>query len=246
MVRHMVDFVAGSDTGGGPLMILEPFQKTLWDARTTRSLSAREIKWIMKGCLLGIMTVHRKGLVYTDLKMENVIARGFDNENGNNNHRDIIVRLADLGSISKPGTREVSALTYRSPEVHFRKPWDQMTDVWSWGIILAQLLLAQVDFHSPAMYDSISIGALEDRAKVVRDTLAIDFDLHSIPLYAEDPESREMLPTPQPDNAYMWAETMVEKGVSGEDIQFLANVLNPRPDARFTTVEIMESGYLDI
>jgi hypothetical protein len=64
MLRRMVDFVPRTE-GGKLIMILEPFQKTLWDARTTRPFSTQEIKWIMKGVLLGIMTVHRKGLVHT-------------------------------------------------------------------------------------------------------------------------------------------------------------------------------------
>jgi hypothetical protein len=67
MVRHMVDLVPESEPGVPPMMVLEPFQKTMWDARTTRPFSTREIKWIMKGVLLGILTVHRKGLVYTGL-----------------------------------------------------------------------------------------------------------------------------------------------------------------------------------
>lgn len=37
----------------------------------------------------------------------------------------------------------------------------------------------------------------------------------------------------------------MSKGVSGEDIQFLANTLNPLPEARFTTVEVLKGGYLD-
>lgn len=153
--------------------------------------------------------------------------------------------------------------------MHFRKPWDQSTDVWSWGIIvrgsltsilpgsavsrlnnttlqLAQLLLAQVDFKSPGMYDSISAGTLENKAKIARDAVAIDFDLHSIPWYAEDEKSSRMLPPPRPDEAYMWAAKMMDKGVSGEDIQFLVKVLNPLPEARLTLVEILESGYLEI
>lgn len=37
---------------------------------------------------------------------------------------------------------------------------------------------------------------------------------------------------------------MSEKGISGEDIQFLVDVLNPRPDVRLTSEEILRSGYL--
>lgn len=45
--------------------------------------------------------------------------------------------------VSKPSTtgREITPLTYRSPEVHFGKPWDQSTDIWSWGIIVSTNLL---------------------------------------------------------------------------------------------------------
>jgi hypothetical protein len=64
MIRPMVDYVPKTEVTK-PMMILKPFQKTLWDARTTRPFTTQEIKWIMKGVLLGIMTVHRKGLVHT-------------------------------------------------------------------------------------------------------------------------------------------------------------------------------------
>jgi hypothetical protein len=95
------------------------------------------------------------------------------------------------------------------------------------------------------MYDSVVVGTLEEKTKAARDAMAVDFDLHSLPLYVEDAQSRALLPPPQPEKAYMWAEAMMAKGVSGEDIQFLANTLNPLPRARFSTVEILESGYLE-
>ncbi|GKZ73022.1 hypothetical protein AnigIFM60653_005164 [Aspergillus niger] len=212
MIRRLVDYVPESETSG-PMMVLEAFTDSLWDARNVRPFTTKEIKWIMKGVLLGIFTVHMKGLVYT---------------------------------VSKPSTREITSLTYRSPEVHFGKPWSSSTDVWSWGIILAQLLQAQVDFKSPGMYDSIQTGTLAEKGNVIRDQLVIDFDLSSVPFYAEDEQCAQFLPTPQPEEAYMWANTMIEKGVSGEDIQFLVEVLNPDPNARLTVREILESGYLEV
>ncbi|KAK4123476.1 hypothetical protein N657DRAFT_409982 [Parathielavia appendiculata] len=111
---------------------------------------------------------------------------------------------------------------------------------------LAQLLLAQVDFRSPGMYDSIATGSLEEKTRAVPDAIAIDSDLHSVPWCAEDVKSRALLPPAQPNKAYKWAETAMEKRVSGEDIQFLANVLNPLSYTRFTTGEILESEYLNI
>lgn len=130
MIRPMVDFLptssdAGGD-GGEPMMVLESFEQTLWDARNARRMTAAEIKWIMAGVLLGLQTIHRRGLVHTglfpqtrylsssqvsaanghladlhieqDLKMENVGLSGFDNEKPNLDTREIIVRMADCGS----------------------------------------------------------------------------------------------------------------------------------------------------
>lgn len=64
MIRTLVDYVPDSEPGG-PMMVLEAFTDSLWDARNARSFTTKEIIWIMKGILLGIFTVHMKGLVYT-------------------------------------------------------------------------------------------------------------------------------------------------------------------------------------
>ncbi|OJZ85070.1 hypothetical protein ASPFODRAFT_190922 [Aspergillus luchuensis CBS 106.47] len=244
MIRRLVDYLPESEPVG-PMMVLEAFTDSLWDARNARPFTAKEIKWIMKGVLLGIYTVHMRGLVYTDLKRENVVLGGFDSSKPSENFRDLIVGLADCGSISKPSTREITSLTYRSPEVHFGKSWTSSTDVWSWGIILAQFFQAQVDFRSAGIYDLIQSKSLEEKRDTIRGQLAIDFDLSSLPFYAEDKQCARILPTPQPERAYMWANNMVEKGVPGNDIQFLVEVLHPDPNARLTVREILESGYLD-
>ncbi|CCF35287.1 hypothetical protein CH063_07107 [Colletotrichum higginsianum] len=212
MIREIVDFVPISESAG-PLMILEPMPMTLWEARNTRRLTKREIKWIMRGILLGIGAVHAKRMVF---------------------------------SVSPPSDREITSLTYRSPEVHFGKPWDQSTDIWSWGVILAQLLQAAVDPESPGLYDNVTRGTLEEKTRAVRDRLAVDFDLHSVPFYAHDEKCRALLPPPRPDEAYMWANSMVEKGVSGEDIQFLVEVLHPDPACRLNVREVLESGHFEL
>lgn len=96
------------------------------------------------------------------------------------------------------------------------------------------------------MYDAISTGALEDKVQVARKAMVADFDLCSVPLYTEDANFASLLPVerPGPGEIYMWAVEMSEKGISGEDIQFLVDVLNPRPDAWLTSEDILRSGYL--
>lgn len=108
------------------------------------------------------------------------------------------------------------------------------------------MLQAQVDFKSPGMYDSICTGTLDQKAKTIRDKLAIDFDIASVPFYAEDDQCAKLLPPARSEEAYMWANDMVENGVAGEDIQFLVEVLNPDPNARLTAREILESRYLEV
>jgi hypothetical protein len=64
MIRPMVDFIPAAEPDT-PKMVLQGFEKTLWTARNRRIFSDNEIKWIMMGVLLGLWTVHRKGLVYS-------------------------------------------------------------------------------------------------------------------------------------------------------------------------------------
>lgn len=66
MIRPMVDLFPSSDIDE-PMMILQPFEQTLWDARNTRHMTTEEIKWIMEGVMLGLGTIHRRGLVHAGL-----------------------------------------------------------------------------------------------------------------------------------------------------------------------------------
>ncbi|KAK2732725.1 hypothetical protein FQN57_002479 [Myotisia sp. PD_48] len=245
MIRDIVDYVPDSEPGG-PMMVLRFHTETLREARHIRPLTLKEIKWIMSGVLLGIYAVHIKGVVYTDLRMENILISGLNHEEPNTDVRKIIVRLADCGSIRTASSKDIiTSLPYRSPEVHFGKRWAQSTDVWSWGILLAQLLQAQVDFKSPGMYESLYEGSLEEQTVAVRDKLSIDFKLSLVPMYAEDEHTAKLLPPPQPEEAYKWTKNLSKKGVADEDLQFLLRVLHPDPKARLSIREILQSRYLD-
>lgn len=64
MIRTLLDYIPDSKPDG-PMIVLEAFTDSLWEARHARQFTKAEVKWIMKGILLGIFTVHMKGLVYT-------------------------------------------------------------------------------------------------------------------------------------------------------------------------------------
>lgn len=65
-IREMTDWIPPSSLLPKPAMVLQLFERTLWDARWRRPLTVYEIKWIMKTVILGIWTIHREGLVHTD------------------------------------------------------------------------------------------------------------------------------------------------------------------------------------
>lgn len=191
-IRTMVDFIPRTTPSGTepaldaePVMVLQAFEKTLWSARLQRPFTDNEVKWIMKAVIIGLWTIHCKGLVYSDLKMENVVLNGFCNDNPGN-VRSIIARLADCGAITEPSDREITSITYRSPEVYYGKAWTTSADIWSWGIVLCHLLEAQAEIGTPGLYNSISGGSLADKASAVKTAMTLDFDLLSILYYADD------------------------------------------------------------
>lgn len=68
LIRQMVDYVPESESEHRePLMILELFEETLWDAQQSRRLHTKEIRKIMKVALLALVAVHKKGLVHTSM-----------------------------------------------------------------------------------------------------------------------------------------------------------------------------------
>jgi hypothetical protein len=89
---------------------------------------------------------------------------------------------------------------------------------------------------------------MEEKAKAVRNAIAMDFSLQSVPFYADDPESLKLLPAnqvPQSEDDW-WAERLLRKGVPVEELEFLVQVLNPDPNERLSAEDIIRSGHLDV
>jgi hypothetical protein len=110
------------------------------------------------------------------------------------------------------------------------------------------LLEAQADISKAGMYDSICKGSLEDKAQAVRTAMAFDFNLHSIPCYAEEGQSRALLPSIDESSADSegWVERLLRKGIAADDVEFLFQILNPDPAERWTAKDILSCGYLEV
>lgn len=105
MIRPMVNFIPSSDVDDEPMMVLNPFEQTLWDARNARPMTTAEIKWIMEGVMLGLQTIHRRGLVHTGLFSNSIF---LFHKFGNG-------YLADLEQTSRWRTSVLLGSTTKSP-----------------------------------------------------------------------------------------------------------------------------------
>lgn len=93
----------------------------------------------------GLEYLHDMSILYRDLKLENVVldAQGYP-------------KLIDFG-LSKPdavrsdsrSTTMCGSMEYMAPEVLQRKPYDHLADLWSFGIIMYELLLGSTPFFHP-------------------------------------------------------------------------------------------------
>jgi hypothetical protein len=91
-------------------------------------------------------------------------------------------------------------------------------------------------------------GTLDEKTQAVRKAIAYDFDLHSNPFYAEDQQSRLLLPPTDESRVEddHWTSKLFRKGVSASDLELLFQILNPDPRERWSVAEVAGCGYLDV
>ncbi|KAG6968257.1 hypothetical protein JG688_00005902 [Phytophthora aleatoria] len=95
-------------------------------------------------CLVAaIEYLHKRGVLYRDLKLENLVLDA-----------DGYPKLIDFG-LSKPEATRTSernatmcgSAEYMAPEILQHKPYDQRVDLWSFGILLYELLFGTTPFY---------------------------------------------------------------------------------------------------
>ncbi|KAI4606116.1 hypothetical protein J4E80_010324 [Alternaria sp. BMP 0032] len=243
-IRQQVDRIPPSARGEPPRIVLEILQSTLWDARKKRQFSDVELKGIMRSALMGLRDVHQRGLVYADLKMQNILLSGFEdepNKKASVGDDRITAKLGDLGIVMEPAKGLVQPIVYRAPEVYFRNEINQPADIWSWGVIYCQLLEAQASFNKYGIYDELLQGntGQGQKERSVERAIAHDFGLGALDYY-------DGCRLPYHDRSHHegqhW-ERLLEKGVPEKEIKFLSWVLNPVPTDRPTAQQILDAGW---
>jgi len=237
-IRQQVDRIPSTKPGEMPMLVLEIADTTLWGARTKKPFSLAELKHVTKDALIGLRDVHAQGLVYADLKMQNIMVDGFDS-NAESNPSLLHASLGDLGIVMEPAKGTVQPVSYRAPEVYFKGDITPKADIWGWGLIYCHLLEARKQFGQTGLYDAS--GTLPEREAQIRSEVSNDYKLQQDPSYSGVSLPRDDAVKHKGDQ---W-ELLRSRGLENGEVDFLRWVLRADPLQRPSATQILKSGWLD-
>ncbi|GAB1741977.1 hypothetical protein NU219Hw_g7375t1 [Hortaea werneckii] len=240
-IRRQLDRVAPKKGRHPPLLVLEITETTLWQARTKRPFSKDEVRSVARSMLQGLKEVHDKGLVYVDIKMQNIMLNGFNTSEQGDGSK-IVAKLGDLGIVMEPIRATAQPVVYRAPEVFFKGELAQAADIWAFGLVVSHLLEAQRRFSFTGMYDDLhnGSGSMFEREQAMRSAIANDYDISQEEYYKDC-----ALPINNTDHkpGQHWDE-LRSRGLDEDDVEFLKWVMTVDPRKRPTAKAILGSKWL--
>ena len=150
-------------------MVFELLNENLYQSlqhNHLQGISLNSINFIIKQLLQAIEQVHSLGIIHCDIKPENILVKiKLDKDKS-----DISIKLTDFGSACLKNTlifSQVQSLFYRAPEVILGIPYTQAIDIWSIGLVTAELFLGKPLIPGYSEYDQLSkiikvIGKIPD------------------------------------------------------------------------------------
>ncbi|CAK8672583.1 unnamed protein product [Clavelina lepadiformis] len=139
-------------------IVYELLGKTLDDVHNEPVHDMDTLRKYTKDILLGVVDLHKSHIIHGDLKPDNLMLAPNCNASC-----DVYVKVADFNlaciqnstDYTCPG-RYFQTRFYRAPEVILDIPYDETADMWSVGVIVAELFLHKVPFYGESSTDQLA------------------------------------------------------------------------------------------
>jgi len=139
----------------------------------------------------GLAAAHRRGIVHRDIKPANLMI----DSSGRAQIMDFgLARLGDSTTFTKTGV-VLGTPYYMAPEQLSGEPVDKRTDIWSFGVVLHEMIAGRPPFEAdtPKQLGNIILHSEPEPLTALRSGVPIDLDRIVAKTLAKDPEERYLM-----------------------------------------------------
>jgi serine/threonine protein kinase len=153
-------------------------------ARNASPLQIDQIITIVTQIAEGLKAAHEKGIVHRDIKSSNIMVT----ESGQVKIMDFgLAKIGGETQLTKAGTT-LGTAAYMSPEQARGEAADQRTDIWSFGVVLYEMLTGKLPF--PGEYEQAVMYAILNSSPEPLIGLAMEQEQLVEKCLAKDPQER--------------------------------------------------------